>query len=134
MSYPHPLRPASQLNSFIRTRLLRLLVPVALLGFAFGSGCQSRQERTKVENGRAAFARICASCHGFDGKGGMRAGFNPPPRDLTDPAFQDSVTDEQILTTLRNGKGQMPPFAALLPENEQQELLAFVRSLERKSP
>lgn len=107
-----------------------LLLSVAL-SLAVSSGCQNRVDQTQIERGRAAFARICASCHGFDGKGGMRAGFNPPPRDLTDPAFHANVTDEQILATLRNGKGQMPPFAALLPESEQRELLAFVRSLKK---
>jgi cytochrome c6 len=103
------------------------------LSVLLSAGCQTRAERTQLERGRAAFARICSSCHGFDGKGGLRAGFNPPPRDLTDTAFQDSITDEQILATLRNGKGQMPAFAGLLPEEEQRELLAFVRSLKSKA-
>lgn len=62
----------------------------------------------------------------------MRTGFTVPPRDLTDPAFHASVTDEDILFTLRNGKGQMPAFAALLPESEQLELVAFIRSLESR--
>lgn len=96
---------------------------------AFTSACQTRAERSSVERGRAAFARICSGCHGFDGKGGARTGFTVPPRDLTDPAFHSGTTDEQILFTLRNGKGQMPAFGALLPEAEQLELVAFIRSL-----
>ncbi len=96
---------------------------------ASATGCQSRVEKNAVERGRAAFARICSSCHGFDGKGGARGGFVVPPRDLTDPTFQANCTDDQILFTLRNGKGQMPAFAALLPESEQLELVAYIRSL-----
>lgn len=107
--------------------LCSLLTTIVTLSAA--SGCQSPRERSTVERGRAAFGRICSGCHGFDGKGGTRAGFTVPPRDLTDPAFHAGITDEQILFTLRNGKGQMPAFAALLPEEEQRELLAFVRSL-----
>lgn len=103
-----------------------LLATVVTLG---APGCQSPRQRSAVERGRAAFGRICSGCHGFDGKGGTRAGFTVPPRDLTDPAFHAAITDEQILLTLRNGKGQMPAFAALLPDEEQRELLAFVRSL-----
>jgi mono/diheme cytochrome c family protein len=97
------------------------------------TGCQSPRERSTVERGRAAFGRICSGCHGYDGKGGARIGFTVAPRDLTDPAFHAGITDEQILFTLRNGKGQMPAFAALLPDSEQLELLAFVRSLSGKA-
>lgn len=93
------------------------------------AACQSHTEKTPAQRGGAAFARICSGCHGFDGKGGSRVGFTVPPRDLTDPSFHAAVSDEQILLTLRNGKGQMPAFAGLLPEDEQRELLAFVRSL-----
>ena len=124
---------------FKRTADARLLRTTFALGLltgltgSFAAGCQTAHERSAVERGRAAFARICSGCHGFDGKGGTRAGFAVPPRDLTDPAFHASVTDEQILFTLRNGKGQMPAFAALLPESEQLELLAYVRSLAGKS-
>lgn len=97
---------------------------------ALSPGCQTRAERSSVERGRAAFARICSGCHGFDGKSGARTGFAVPPRDLTDPEFHSSTTDEQLLFTLRNGKGQMPAFGALLPESEQLELVAFIRSLD----
>ena|SRR5688572_28678864 len=96
------------------------------------ANCQTRVERTQLQRGGAAFARICAGCHGPTGKGNVRVGFAVPPRDLTDPAFQESLTDEQILTTLKNGKGQMPAFGALLPEAELHELVVFVRSLKGK--
>lgn len=126
-------RPRPQVFTFKRYASLAV-ASILLCGLGLAPACQSRVDRSQVERGRAAFARICASCHGFDGKGSMRPGFDPPPRDLTDPGFQESVSDEQILATLRNGKGQMPPFAALLPDNEQQELLAFIRSLKGKKP
>lgn len=118
--------------AFLGSRHLRVWGLCSLLttaAVASASGCQSPRQRSTVERGRAAFGRICSGCHGFDGKGGTRAGFTVPPRDLTDPTFHAGITDEQILFTLRNGKGQMPAFAALLPDEEQRELLAFVRSL-----
>lgn len=117
----------------ISTRSLNVWLTLACLGFGvLAAGCQTRAQRSAQERGKAAFARICSGCHGYDGKGGMRTGFTVPPRDLTDPAFHASVTDEDILFTLRNGKGQMPAFAALLPESEQLELVAFIRSLESR--
>jgi mono/diheme cytochrome c family protein len=124
---PLPSKSPLHLRATLGARLSLLLVTFAFLG------CQTAHERSSVERGRAAFGRICSGCHGFDGKGGTRAGFTVPPRDLTDPAFHASITDEQILFTLRNGKGQMPAFAALLPESEQLELLAYVRSLGSKA-
>lgn len=122
-----PARSPSYRWAPLGTRLALLLMSLTFVG------CQTAHERSTVERGRAAFGRICSGCHGFDGKGGTRAGFAVPPRDLTDPTFHASITDEQILFTLRNGKGQMPAFAALLPESEQLELLAYVRSLASKA-
>lgn len=129
---PQRMKQSFGSNLSSTTRIHGAWVAAALtLGWST-TGCQTARERSTVERGRAAFARICSSCHGFDGKGGARVGFTVPPRDLTDPAFQASVTDEQLLFTLRNGKGQMPAFAALLPESEQLELVAYVRSLASK--
>lgn len=119
------------LSSSLRAMVLRSLVSLGAVATLL-AGCQTPRQRGAVERGQAAFGRICSGCHGFDGKGGTRVGFAVPPRDLTDPAFHASVTDEDILFTLRNGKGQMPAFAALLPESEQLELVAYVRSLNGK--
>jgi len=120
-----------------RPLLRRVLVLSSLVSCGVAAtllpSCQTPRERSAVQRGQAAFGRICSGCHGFDGKGGTRVGFAVPPRDLTDPAFHSSVTDEDILFTLRNGKGQMPAFAALLPENEQLELVAYIRSLNGKA-
>ncbi|MFZ5896939.1 MAG: c-type cytochrome [Myxococcota bacterium] len=44
------------------------------------------------------FKTRCVVCHGEEGKGDGpgAAALNPKPRDYTDPAWQSSVTDEQI--------------------------------------
>jgi mono/diheme cytochrome c family protein len=69
----------------------------------------------------------------MDGRGAGSIALNmpTPPRNLTDPAFQAARTDEQLLSVLRNGKGNMPPFGALFPENELVDVLAYVRTLAR---
>ena len=100
-----------------------------LLGLLFATSCQTRVQRTQLERGRASFQRLCAGCHGPTGKGNVRVGFSVPPRDLTDPSFQANTSDEQIMMTLKQGKGQMPAFGALLPESDLQELLTYIRSL-----
>ncbi len=47
----------------------------------------------------------CATCHGDDGKGSgpAAAALNPKPRNYSDPAWQSSVTDEQLKTTIIKG-------------------------------
>jgi cytochrome c553 len=50
------------------------------------------------EASKVLFANVCATCHGADGTGNgpAAAALNPKPRNYTDPAWQASVTDDQI--------------------------------------
>lgn len=84
---------------------------------------------TPVGRGRGLFQRTCSGCHGRDGRGAMRPGLSRPPRDLTNPAFQAKMTDEQLRQSIRIGKGQMPAFGGLLGEEEIRNLIAYIRSL-----
>lgn len=47
----------------------------------------------------------CVTCHGAAGRGdGAMAGrLSPPPRDHSDPAWQDAVTDAQIAEVIVRG-------------------------------
>jgi mono/diheme cytochrome c family protein len=47
----------------------------------------------------------CVTCHGAAGRGdgSMAARLTPPPRDHSDPAWQDSVTDAQIADVIVRG-------------------------------
>ena len=59
----------------------------------------------------------------------MRPGLSRPPRDLTNPAFQTQMSDEQLRQSIRIGKGQMPAFGGLMGDEEISNLIAFIRSL-----
>lgn len=78
-------------------------------------------------DGAALFKQKCSMCHGPDGKG--FAAIKTP--DFTDPKVQASLTDEQIVETIKNGKKgtPMPPFKDKLKEEEIQALLKHIRSL-----
>jgi hypothetical protein len=67
----------------------------------------------------------CVSCHGRIGAGDGPQAAMYQPRDLTDAAFQSSVTDEQLLASIQRGKGKMPGFA--LPESTALGLVKLVR-------
>lgn len=76
----------------------------------------------------------CASCHGPDGKGKTKMGLRLSINDLTEPAIQDSFTDEDAFRAIRegirseSGKTRMKAIEGL--EDEQvQALVAYVRQL-----
>jgi len=81
-----------------------------------------------------AWKAKCAPCHGEDGKGQTDAGKKLGVADMSAPAWQKKVTDEQIKSSMqkgvkvqRNGKEvEMPAFADLKPD-QLEGLLKFVR-------
>ncbi len=65
----------------------------------------------------------CVFCHGEEGDGAA-----PGTPDWTDPEWQDSRTDEQLLEAIANGKGdKMPKFGGTLSAEEMRGALKFVR-------
>jgi hypothetical protein len=58
----------------------------------------------------ASYRRGCATCHGQLGRGDGPQGPMVKARDLSDPAWQASVSDAQIADTILRGRGRMPPF------------------------
>jgi mono/diheme cytochrome c family protein len=50
----------------------------------------------------------CASCHGPVGRGDGPLGPSLKAPDLTRPEWLETVSDEQIIATIRNGKDKMP--------------------------
>ena len=76
------------------------------------------------------FKQKCSMCHGVDGKG--FSALNTP--DFTDPKAQASMTDKEIVETIKNGKKgtAMPAFGDKLTNDQIQSLLAYLRSLKKK--
>lgn len=90
-----------------------------------------------VEQGKAHYKMYCLLCHGEAGKGdGVgAAALEPKPRDLSDRAFQESMTDHYLYTVIKDG-GQavgksmfMAAFGALLNEQGVHDVAAYVRTL-----
>jgi len=71
---------------------------------------------TADDTAHGIFSSKCVACHGFEGKGDGPAAesLNPRPRNYTDPAWQASVTDDDlrkiiVLGGKAVGKSQMMP-------------------------
>ena len=70
------------------------------------------------ERAVARFQSLCATCHGEDGRGDGPAAANlsVKPRDYTDPAWQASITDDQLRQIILLG-GQKVGKSPLMPGN-----------------
>src|SRR5262249_3974356 len=84
---------------------------------------------TAINRGKVVDDSLCTSCHGLYGRGG---GFGArvlsvPPRDLTAPAYQEQIGDEELLRIITDGKGAMPGAADVLTAHEVRAVIAFLR-------
>jgi mono/diheme cytochrome c family protein len=72
------------------------------------------------EQSQQMFMTVCATCHGADGSGNGPAAetLNPKPRNYTDPAWQATVTDEDLRKTILLG-GQGVGKSPMMPGNPQ---------------
>jgi mono/diheme cytochrome c family protein len=69
----------------------------------------------------------CTPCHGELGRGDGPRGPMLKATNLSDPAWQGSVTDQQIAASIKLGKGAMPAFK--LPDVTIANLVKLVRMM-----
>jgi len=102
------------------TKILGTAICVLMFGLALAAG-------PKPDDGGDLFKQKCSMCHGADGKG--FSALKTP--DFTDPKVQASLSDQQIVDTIKNGKKgtAMPAFGDKLSDDQVQSLLKYIRSL-----
>jgi len=73
----------------------------------------------------------CAMCHGATGDANTPAGknFKVPPFS-SDAVLKES--DADMLTIVKNGKGKMPAWHDKLTDDQQKDLVGFIRTLQKK--
>jgi mono/diheme cytochrome c family protein len=88
------------------------------------------RERGEVKDGRALFGEICARCHGPDGRGDPVAKLQLGVPDMTDPAWQARLTDDDIWITVRKGSRskKMPGFGDTFTSEQLDSIIKHVRS------
>ena len=119
-----------------------LAVPLLLLHWSGADERVVRAHRTAEQadnktagverDARSIFEGKCATCHGKDGRAKtFKAKFNKA-RDLTDAAWQASVSDERIYNSIANGRGKkMPAFGEKLSQAEIESLVSHVRAFKK---
>lgn len=116
-----------------RGQLLAAILCLAAVTFPRpGSLAQSADTATtNPGQGKPIYKKLCAGCHGAHGKGDGYKILGPDPADLTSPATQNK-TDRELLTTIHEGKPNMPAWNRRLSEQEARDVLAYVRTLSRR--
>ena len=74
-----------------------------------------------------AWRQNCTRCHGMLGQGDGPQGAMYGARNLSDPAWQTLVTDADLATAIKQGKGKMPAFD--LPDPTIKGLVHLVRMM-----
>ncbi len=90
-----------------------------------GSCLLSSQAKADAAAGGATFKAKCAGCHGADGKG-------KEALKTTDLGAADvqKLSDADLSGIIVNGKGKMPPYKALTPD-QVKDLVSYIRSLKK---
>lgn len=87
--------------------------------------------------GRKLYSTHCTSCHGDKGNGdGMAAGSLPvKPKDHTDGATMNQLTDQFLIDVISKGGGAvgkstfMPAWGGALNEKQVRDIVAYIRTL-----
>jgi mono/diheme cytochrome c family protein len=87
--------------------------------------------------GEEIYQQYCALCHGPQGKGdgSLSANLDPRPRNHTDGAYMNALTDAHLLKVVGEGGGAaglspiMPAWKGILSAQQIQDVIAFVRTL-----
>lgn len=103
-------------------------------GAVFGLAAAGIASAQDADVGAGLYADYCAACHGASGKGdGVKAPFlSPRPGNLVSAATS-AKTDKELLRTIAQGKPRtaMPAWQDVLPIEDQQAVLQYIRSLVR---
>ena len=115
-------------NKLILAGLIAVLaIGGSLLADAAGKGDPAK--------GKEKFNQICASCHGPTGHGDgpAAAALDPKPRNLSDPKYVSTISDEQIFKTVKEGGAVvgksplMPAWGSVLSDNDIWNVIAYLR-------
>jgi mono/diheme cytochrome c family protein len=93
-----------QIEVLVRGMEERWRRPDALAGQEippYDGGRGAGREPGNADRGRGVFARACASCHGDDGRGGLRG------VGIVDPSYLALVSDQHLRTTVIAGRADL---------------------------
>lgn len=81
--------------------------------------------------GADTYKAKCASCHGADGTGNTPAGKATKVNPFNSPDVV-SMSDADLVAVTKNGKGKMPKYAGKLTDAQINDVVAYIRTLQKK--
>jgi mono/diheme cytochrome c family protein len=122
----------------IQPERMRIAFAITVLGL-WGVGLASvaaPSDQAGWERGRVIYEERCLDCHGAEGRGdGPKAlSLSPRPGNLVSAATS-AKSDEDLLKIIANGRPRtaMPAWKDELSDEDQRNVLAYIRSLVRFS-
>lgn len=132
------LLPPNQLKQRENGRSMRTISPTLVLGLAFLAcvlaAATTAHGGSAPRSSAQLFSKYCSSCHGKDGRAKTVKAKFKHARDITDPKWQDEVSDERIFNSIMNGRdvrGKMPAFGKKITDAEADSLVDYVRHLRK---
>jgi len=119
-----------KINYYKEALMRKIFVTVAGIIIILTYACSQNNEPTLKETpetskGAKLFATYCKGCHGEGATGDIGP-------NLTDDKWRYGGTDEDIFTTISNGRpGGMPSWKNTLSEDDIKELIEYIRSLKK---
>jgi mono/diheme cytochrome c family protein len=118
-----------------RTRTAFAITVLGLLGIGLAS-VAAPSDQPGSARGRVIYEQRCLDCHGPEGRGdGSKAlSLSPRPGNLVSAATS-AKSDQDLLKIIANGRPRtaMPAWKDELSDEEQRDVLAYIRSLVRFS-
>jgi len=82
-------------------------------------------------SGEAIYKQRCAMCHGPDGLAGTPTAKMMKVESFKAPSIVKE-SDAELIATTKKGKGKMPEFGTKLSDSQIKEVIAYVRTLQKK--
>ena len=83
------------------------------------------------KSGADTYKSKCQSCHGADGSGNTPAGKSMKAKPFSSPDIV-SASDADLIADTKNGKGKMPAYAGKLTDDQIKDVVAHIRTLQKK--
>jgi cytochrome c6 len=106
--------------------LVAAAILICLITFACSNPLHAQTDAPK------AYKTNCVLCHAADGSGNSPSGKALKAKDLASKEVQ-AKSDEDLTEVITKGKGKMPAFGAKLKSEDIKQLVAYIRTLPKKS-
>jgi len=119
---------------------LRLLA-LSLILFMTGFAARPTQDQpisevfspSKLAKVKSLYKERCTRCHGADGSGQTVLGeFLNPPNFKEEKWSKSEINNDDLISTISRGKGEMPAFGKKLTRQEIAALVLYIREFSKK--